>query len=323
MRAMVALFITIFSQWASAGPQCAAVFEFDTPLAWKAASDRVFKKNMVGADASENELYFYWHTAYPTELKKRPDGKLTAVHSSSRMRLYHNHHDLSVPEPLQAVNTLFGSQDTSNQRMLRGFIENYKERVSEEIIQEVKAIEDLIASLSDNRQSFGYVASAPAEWGGILFGTFRVFNGTQSHSQSSPLTPMERSFLLDGVNTKTAERLAALRKLNPNTLIFEIGKFSVNAPAKIARRVRNMLELFFLRYYVDALPPDAHFFVHAVTEAHVRLYVSRYGFHVVEEVKVPGQVETEYILEANGEELRQAFEKIHGLPRRGIEILNP
>ena len=88
-------------------------------------------------------------------------------------------------------------------------------------------------------------------------------------------------------------------------------------------RVRNLLELFFLRRYFYTLPPDALYYVHSESEAHVRHYTSRYGFRLVETVEIPGQVEKAFILEATGQELREKLGKTHNIPARGIQILNP
>ncbi len=332
MMIFVLSLLVLISNGAQAVSLCSAVLNVDTyatnPVdtvsTWRKESNAAFRANMLGdATKGEKELFFYWHTSNPANLKKISDTQYASVDSGKRMRVYRNHSDLNAENPLEIINTFLARQNTSNVEMLNAFIANYKGRVSDPIVKAVKELEGLMAELANIRQSFGYVATAPAEAGGLILGTFRIYNGSPSHSNTPSLLPMEYSFLKDKVQTKTLERLHKLRLSNPKVLLYEIGKFSLNAPVESQDRVHNMLALFLLRYYIDVLPADTLYFAHAVSKAHVRLYKSRYGFRVIEEVTVPGQAEIEYVLEATGAQIRAATTKFHNLPSIGVEIIRP
>lgn len=336
MSRLLLSFIILFNLSALASSLCSSVFKLDSQLdgqtisavdsvsQWRKESSALFRANMLGdALKGEKELYFYWHTANPFNLEKLTDTQYANVESNKRMRIYRNQRDLNAENPLEITNTFLARQNTSNREMLNAFIANYNGRVSEPIVKAVKELENLMAELANMRQSFGYVATAPAEAGGTMLGTFRIYNGSPNHSNTPSLLPMEYSFLKDQVQTQISDRLNKMRMKDPNILLFEIGKFSLNAPVDSQDRVHNMLALFLLRYYIDVLPADTLYFAHAVSKAHVRLYKSRYGFKVVEEVIVPGQPEKEYVLEATGAQIRAATVKFHNLPSIGVEIIRP
>jgi hypothetical protein len=322
------LFIIVFShQVAFAGLTCDSVIELNTQEIWRTDSNKAFRDNLVGTSPSEKELYFYWHMPSPIELKKVGPFLYRPVLSNSRMRVFRNQLDLDKQSPLEAVNTLFGRQDTSNQTILNEFIANFKSRAEPEAVAAVESVHKLIAKLSNRRQSFGYVATAPAELGGVLLGTFGMFDATAGHSQSSARSPLETSFFLDKVSPEMSEKLAELRKKNPQALIFEMGSFSIHIPdgypENTKMRVRNLLELFVLRYYVEALPPDTLFIAHASSAELVKRHEERFGLRAIETVRIPGQANPEYILVATGREVGKVLRKTHRLPERGIDILPP
>jgi len=179
------LFLTLLLSfpllWAS--PYCATVHKLDSMVEWRQKSNQLFRDKMLGQqNQGEKELYFYWHTANAFNLQKIDDSRYMAVPSQKRMRIYRNHTDLEAANPLEIVNTFLARQDTSNAEMLKAFIQNYKGRTSETIIQAIKDLESLMANLANERQSFGYVATAPASHGGEMLATMRVYNGSSQQN---------------------------------------------------------------------------------------------------------------------------------------------
>ncbi len=65
------------------------------------------------------------------------------------------------------------------------------------------------------RQSSSIVAMGPAALGGRVIGTFRVFNGTPSHSATPALLPYEYVFMKYGIESTTAKRMQELREKEP------------------------------------------------------------------------------------------------------------
>lgn len=320
---MFLLMISLVGSSAWPAFSCLGAHTQDPFERWRKESNRVFRANLHGdAAKGEKELYFYWHTGLPMNLQKTDTGKYALVPSGKRMRTYQNHSDPASEHPLQVVNTLMGRQDTTNVEMVEAFIENFKDRGSPQIIAAIKELEEMIANMANPRQSFGLVATAPVAAGGKVLGTFRVLNGIPSQSNTPAYLAFEYLFRVYGVRSKTVELLEKLRH-DPNALILEIGKFSIDAPPEVVDRVRNLLELFLLRYYIDTYPPETNYFVHCVSKAHVRRYEQRYGLRVIEEVHVPGKGTVEYILSGTGHDLRQAFSKLHAIPEPGIEISGP
>ncbi|MGZ5280282.1 MAG: hypothetical protein ACXWC9_10085 [Pseudobdellovibrionaceae bacterium] len=324
---LASLFILLstvfFSSFAAAALSCHQAHSADFFAHWQDESNRLFWKNMLGdSSQGESELAFYWHMGNPMNLKKVGKNRYISTPSGKRMRIYENHPDLESPFPLQAVNTMMGRQSISNMELVLVFLKNFKDRGTPEIRKAIEELEEMISDSANSRQGFGYVATAPAHLGGEFLGTFRVFNGMPSHSNTPATLPFEHLFLKYGVSSKTVKQLRVMRGLDPNALIFEIGKFSLDGPSSLTKRARNMLELFLLRYYVDTLPPEALFVVHCTSLAHVRHYEQRYGLRVVEEIQVPGKGTREYVLQATGQELREAFRKSHQLPHTGVQISN-
>jgi hypothetical protein len=321
LKFVFCLVFTFFCHVSGATQLCADVVS-QTPITiWRNESDAMFRSQLLGdPKLRQQELYFYWHMAYPFRIKKIDDSNYSVGFSNKRMRIYRNNSDIDSNQPLEAINTLFAKQDTPNVRMLREFLKSYKNRVSEPIIETIRELESTIESLARGRQSFGYIGAKPLSDGGEVIGTFRVFNGVPAQSETSALLPMEHSFIHDKVQTKTALKLQALRERNLHALIFEIGKFSLFGNPVSVSRARNMFELFLLKNYVDSLPKHSLFYAHAVTEAHVKLYIRNYGFRLIEEVSIPNQKEKEYILEATGKELRHALSKTHKLPSMGVNL---
>jgi len=322
-QSFILLIAVFFHSFAVAALSCHQAHSADFFAHWQDESNRLFWKNMLGDPSQgESELAFYWHTGNPMNLEKVGKNRYVITPSGKRMRIYKNHPDLNSPFPLKPLNTMMGRQDISNMELVLVFLKKFKDRVSPEISQAIEDLEVMISDSANPRQGFGYVATAPPHRGGDFLGTFRVFNGIPSHSNTPAYLPFELLFLKYGVSSETVKKLRLMRWLNPNALIFEIGKFSLDGLPGLTKRARNMLELFLLQNYVDTLPPEALFNVHCTSLAHARHYETRYGLRVVEEIQVPGKDSTEYVLQATGQELREAFRKIHQLPRIGVQISN-
>lgn len=307
----------------SASSICHQAHRLSAPERWRVESNRLFRENLFGAESNgASDLYFYWHIAYPAELKKLEANRFLLTPSHKRMRIYQNDPDPLAENPLKPVNTFMGTQDVSNIQLVEAFLKNFKNRATPETEASIREIEKLIATLANPRQGFGYVSTAPAEKDGRLIGTFRFFNGSPSHSDTPADLPFEYEFRQLEIQTKSSALVQKLRE-DPNAVIFEIGKLSIQAKSSIAKRVRNLLELFWLRYYVDTYTADAQYFVHCDSLAHVEHYERRYGLRLIETVPVPQLRETHFILSATGTEIRQALQKHHPIPSRGIEILKP
>ena len=287
---------------------------------WKKKSNELIRQNLLDLSTSgENDLYFYWHIANPPKLRMINDTQAFVLRSGRPIAIYQNNSDFTSEVPLKGLNASLTGPDISNIELVEAFIQNFKHRGSPEIIAAIRELEGLVSALANSRQGFGYVATAPAAAGGEIQGTFRVFNGSPMHSHAPAELPMEYLFEKYGIETETSKRLKKLREV-PNSLIFEIGKFSVDGPPAIAERVRNLLELFLMRYYLDTYSPDANYFVHCTSLAHLRRYEQRYGLTLIETVQVPGSDKQEYVLYGTGKQIRDALSKVHPIPPRGIEI---
>lgn len=322
IKTITASLLILLSLTAAAHEQCRELFSVFTWKRYHQESNSLFTKALHGDESKgEKELAFYWHTSNPSILKREDDNTFKYAYSNKSRTIYSNHPDKDAETPLQSVSTLFGRPDITNAEILREFIKNYEGKVPEEIIQEIEYIESEIGRTSDDRQSFGYVATALAEFGGKILGTYRVFNGTRAHSTTDPRLPSERSFSFRKLKTKTAAYLKHLRRKKPNLPIFELGKFSNIGDATVQERVRSLIELFWLRYFIDNAPPDAIFVAHVDSKAHVRRYQSRYGFKIFEQIITDGKETNEFVLMATAAELREAFSKLYPIVKPDVTIL--
>lgn len=305
----------------SAQNKCLALFGTFSWVDYRQQSDAIFKKVLHGDESkNEQELYFYWHTANPSTLTKINESTYAYTYSNKRMVNYSNHPDQAAATPLQALGTMMGRQQITNAEILHEFIKNYDVKAPADVIEEIKYIE---SQIPDQRQSFGYIATAPAQYGGKLIGTYRVYNGTAAHSQSKPDLPSERSFAYRKIRTKTSDFLKHTRESNPHLPIFELGKFSLLGTAEMRDRGRQLIELFWLRYFIDNAPPEAIFVAHVDSKAHRRLYESRYGFKMFEQIITPGQSTNEFILMVTAADIRIAFNKLYPISKPDITIVTP
>ncbi len=103
--------------------------------------------------------------------------------------------------------------------------------------------------------------------------------------------------------------------------IAPFGKISLEAQVESRERARSLMELFWLKHYVDSMP-EATFYAHVATGAHLRHFQHRYGFRLAEEINIPGHKEKEYIIKATSEDFRNAFEKLYPIPRIQVKT-NP
>ena len=321
MSLILSLLLSFFTIQASAQVYCGEVLQIDGFTEWRNKSNELMRAAIVGdVSKGDKELFVNWHTGNPYRLIKDEDGTYHPILSGKRMRNYRNNRDENSANPLEYVNTLFARQDTSNEKMLGETLANYDQRMPEEEIEAIKKTEAAFSEVADIRQSYGFVAEGRLEDGHHAIGTMRVVNGSAVHSQTPALLALEHYFLSDKFITRIAERLLKLRLENPKQLIFEIGKFSLEGPARLRDRARAFLELFLLRYFIDALPEDALYFVHVGSESRIKLYQRRYGFEVIEEVLMPNGTK-EYILEATGGKLREKFGKLYPIPKPSVQIL--
>lgn len=317
------LLVFIFSLSLQAQVACSGVHNFDSRKSWSDQSHALFRQQMLGDPSKgQKELYFSWSMPKPMEIRQISDSMYVRYKSNKSRRVYQNNEDLNSPFPLQATNKLMGVMlPFKNDSILRAVYKNYEGRIQDEIIDMVKGVEEQIAQTADDRQEIGFVATGHPDYGGKIIGTMRFFNGTKAHSPSPAMLPLEYAFKMRGIPLQTSEKLQVLREQNPNALIYEIGKFSLEAPVEYRDRARSLLELFWLKHYVDTMP-EATFYAHVATRAHLRLYQNRYGFRVAEEISIPGHKEKEYIIKATAEDFRKAFEKLYPIPRIQVKT-NP
>lgn len=324
---VVKLFFSIFILFStltvSAADFCRDVLEIDNFTEWLSKSNQAMKAALVGNPAKgDKEIYIYWHIANPFRLVKVGNKQYQSVMTGNRMRLYQNNPDESKTNPLKTTNTLFAKQDTSNRTLLDSTLDNYEDRLSEEHIEAIKVTEEDILRVAEDRESYGYVAEDLLEHGGETAGTMRVYNGSVAHSHTPAFLAMEYSFFNDKVVTKISKKLAKIRLENPKQLIFEIGKFSLNKLATIKGRARAILELFLLHFYIHALPADTLYYAHVGSESRAKLFHDRYGFKLFETVEIPNGT-PEYVLEATGAELTEAFFKLYPMiPKPNFRILS-
>lgn len=310
---------------ASAQGRCESVYHSDLVKKRQAQIDAHFKKTLLGdgANGALTEVYFYWHTAYPFQLQRGSDFRMRTQYSHKRMRVYRNTQNLETSvSGLDVIATFAGSKGRSNQEILEGYLNVYRKQAGDQVIEAIRSLEEVMISVAEPRQSFGFVATGPSQMGGELLGTFRVYNGVPSHTDTPAYLPLEYSLAKNKVATKTAQKLEQMRRQNPNALLFELGRLSIHGPAQVNVRTKTLLDLFLLRRYLDVLPDDALFYAHCASETLARANRQHYGFEIVEEVAVPGKG-TQYILEATARKIRETFEKRYSLPALGIEILHP
>lgn len=291
---------------------------------------------LYGQKPSDEKLYFFWVDQLPREnykdwfLKKFPGlGSYTPflptdfsthgiVRYRSRPTLLFD--DLSE-DPIIGSKKIETAEWIREQSsiVLRAFLGNYKGKTSPSIIAAIDDLHTLLTDVSNDRLGFGFVATGPPEKGGIVLGTLRIFSGGQDFSDSHPLLPMEQSFLKDGVNPDTSYRLAKLRRSHPGKSLFEIGSHSINIPEnkdpKLAERVRTIIDLFYLRYYLSRIDDDAIFFSHVLNPIVARKNGIRYGLRTVEKVTVPGQKEIERIQEATAKTIKQRLAESYGIDK--------
>lgn len=329
MRIIAYLLIFILVGSAQAQMSCADVVSIDSSTAklqrWRKAWQDLFREKLHGdVSKGDRELFFYWHETNPLNLQKANGDEYQLVYSNKRRRIYSNNPNPDSPNPLETTNTLFGRADHSNIEMIEAFKSNYSRYVSQGVMQAVDGIETHIQNLSDPRQSFGLVATAPPELGGRIIATFRVFKGTVSHSNTPAEFPAEYSFKNDNVQPEIGKKLVELRKKNPNQLLHEFGKFFVNADSKReAERARALLELFILNKYIDTVPADTIAIIHTVTPTQNAKHEQHYGFQVIENFSVAGQAEQDYILLATAKEMQTTLRRTYPLPLLDLKILGP
>lgn len=306
--------------------QCEDVYNSDTRILWNTKFNQLMSTLIYGKEG-QSPLYFYWHRPYPP-LVKLVGGKMMIYPAAKRMRVYHTDEDASSPTGLMYINKLFAKRDISNATLIDYFLQKFAPKASKSIVESVISVENQIARNSNERQSFGYVGIGPEYVTRQLLGAWRVYEGTKSFSDSDPRLPFELGYKNISVEVKTVTRLEKIRNDNPNLKIYEIGKRfldydSATFSKESIERTRSILDLFLLRFYVDLSPPESLFFVQVSDPKLAEKLNMRYGFRIVEEINIPGQVETDYILEATGMEMSTHLRRSFDIPelRLPVEIV--
>jgi hypothetical protein len=302
---------------------CAALFSGETQkippslVLDKQARNRMIVETLRGSDTTP-PLLFTWKVNRPEGLRKRPDGGYeVAPLNDPSVEYWGNPFD--TESPLTRVRRILSSPHPLP-RFYDSVYAHYETRIRDELVQLVERIEK---DLPEDRQSWGEVLDPITK---TVIGTVRLFDGTVARgddllhgarleSQAEDRLVFERILAARGLESRWSKALQQIKRNHPFQKIFEIGKFSLekNAPPELRERALKMLELFMLDHYLT-LYPDAIFFAHTASEAHRLLYMRRYGFKVVDEIKIPGTGQPEQILIVTAKKLREKISKRLNLP---------
>lgn len=170
---------------------------------------------------------------------------------------------------------------------------HYQGRIREDLIWLVKEVAKL---LPEHRLNFGsvfknYHQVSFAEKGVIAdpdfnhdadaYGTIMLFDASAYRDSTDNTPPFLQSFRLRKMELKREAEIKSLLN-DPNQFVFEIGRFSIQMPTEassdLATRVKDILELYVLRYFAERFPDN--FFVHAGSAAHVTLYKRQYALNL-------------------------------------------
>lgn len=289
---------------------------------------------------SDPQLMLEWRGWSPEFVKKDENGQLSVLPSSKPHIRYiaPNLYDGVIEQVERGRKPIitrgvhgFTTPWVSLPNLYNSIYNGYAGRIKENIIKLVKKVDRYFSDSSNHsayRQSYGLVSHVDGKRNSRgepeAIGTIRVVDGSVNKAKEtleSPWLPLEYTFRTRDLVSKfkkTLDYLEHLRTALPEHKIFELGKFSINesSDSSIRARVRNVIELWVYRMYLRVYP-EATFFVHVTTPAHLRLYRSRYGFEVLEQVRIPdgsGGFVTESILISSVQKLKKRMEELHNLP---------
>lgn len=276
-------------------------------LSKEVVNDTILKL-LAGSDANNPDLRIVWRVNYPEApvagahqyWHLRPAKKITADYVM----------ETNPQQPFTRVNRFLG-HPAPDFRFFENVYKNYQDRIRDEIVLKVKEVE---ARLPEVRQSYGIVFESQTN---EAVGTIRVFDGTprrindifsRGRAETSPVLPLEAIFKARNIPVNFINHLEKMRVNDAYTPVFEIGKLSLEGASRVRDRSMKALELFLLQYYLSRYP-NGLYLVHVASEPHLKLYEKRYGFKIIETVKIPGTDNVEHILGLSGEEFRTALLK--------------
>lgn len=272
----------------------------------KPLRDAEFLRLLLGDSEKNPDLRVIWRV-------HRPENPVEIAPGSWRLRPHKKNTvdyvlDPNADSPYQIVNRFLG-KPVPDQRFFENVYKNYQDRIRDEIIDQVKKAE---ATLPELRMSYGLVFETTQNQ---VVGTVRIFDGTPrrlsdvvipGHAEVSPVLPFEAIFKARNVPVNFIKKLEKMRRDDPYTPVFEIGKLSLEGSRRVRDRSLKTLELFVLQYYMSRYP-NAIFVVHVASEAHLKLYQQRYGFKIEESVTIPGTEMVEHILTLPAPKFREAL----------------
>lgn len=277
-------------------------------------------KNLKGP-TEETDLFFRWNIPFPSFRRIGPDAVLQFNLEGKPNRDYEG--TPYAPErPFVAISRLFGRTAVNSDTFYHKVYAHYDGVIREQLIRDLHQID---SELMRERLSIGYIHYASeAIYADVssYVGTIRVYDGSQKpwglqHLPGKDGILNEKGDLLPFERINRRRRLPKLeieKRLDQERAsgrkIFEIGKFSLEGPPEVRPRARNLIELFLMRFIVEP-HPDALVVVHIASQAHARLYHSRYGFEIAEEFDVPGSKEKEAIMITTGRDLYEKLRKLH------------
>jgi hypothetical protein len=306
---------------------CSSVYYFDNRNSWNKAYDQLLHDYIHGKNG-DTPLYFYWHMSFPA-LVKFEHNQFILYPATKRSRHFLTDSDIENSNPIAIRNTLFMKKDVWDHELVEKFLEKLERNASPEVIQSVRDVEAEIGLKSEIRQGYGYASFEPFHLNPNLLGSWRVYNGTATHSATPAALPFEIGYKQKKIRTRIAKKIKNIRRFTPNRRIFEIGKRFLDREAAITKdanetntisRVRAILDLFLLRYYIDVNPPDSLFYIQVSDPKLVDSLNQRYGFRKVATIRPKGQTEVDYILEAEGHEISENLRKIFDIPKLGFPV---
>lgn len=270
-----------------------------------------FKKYLF-ADAKEStvekpDLRINWRVNYP-ENPVQVEGASWQLHPHKKITIDYVIDPNNSENPYAAVNR-FAGLPRPDMRFFENVYKNYKDRIRDEIVQQVKSVEE---NLPELRQSYGLVFESNYYQ---VIGTIRVFDGTPrrlndvyqpQRAATSPVLPFEAIFKARNIPVQFIQKLEKMREESPYTPVFEIGKLSLEGSPQVNDRALKAIELFLYDYYLKRYP-DAIFIVHVASRAHLKLYQKRYGFEIEETVNIPGSDQVEHVLTLPAAKFREAL----------------
>lgn len=280
---------------------------------WLMVYENRLSKLLFSETSPSGDLEFHWHFPFPEE--KKMQGAVDLNSHKSLVYQRSAREEKNRPLSVQKMSTAMAT--FSSRALVNAFLSNYHGEISAKEHDFVRELESILEVLADDRQGFGYVASGRPEHGGRILGTFRVFNGTPKFSRTLPLMPMEYFARLKGLKFKKLN-LDKMRNENPNRQMFEIGKHSIfiSPPhdLSLSKKVKEILDLFYLRNYVENVPPDSLFFLNTWNPDMVMVGQNRYGLKLAEVIENPADGTSEYYMMGTAGEIANYMREKYKMP---------